>query len=339
MISRSKITLVLVTGSTALAACGGTTGQPAVIVMDASVDVSVPDASANDVFDTGAFDVTLLYADAARLSGYEASSPSSSDSSVAVNEGDSGSGGDGAPGDNGEADVQVEAAPPVWDTWPTCACDTLDDLANTVVDDSGTCSTATYTQNASCDYGIRYEGPACDTQAGYTEFPPCCGFRDAGFPGANAVDPTHDKFFLCGQLFTCIFGPDAGFYAPLAAGHYGTDNIYYPYCGDRPDGAVGVGGTWCFQDNQAQGGCKPQIEAAFETTDPKTIQAGWGKAIPVNQVGSVGGVVTALFYCVWQAKDLTSTKGLAACFEPPIDAGDDGGDGGGDDGGDATTDP
>jgi hypothetical protein len=47
--------------------CGSTTGQPANTSIDASVDATPPDAAVSDDADTGAFDVTIFYADPSRL--------------------------------------------------------------------------------------------------------------------------------------------------------------------------------------------------------------------------------------------------------------------------------
>lgn len=94
-------------------------------------------------------------------------------------------------------------------------------------------------------------------------------------------------------------------------------------------------------NGNANGPCKAQYEAAFETTNPQTIFLSADK-IAISSVGSEGAVVTSLLQC------LSFNEGLAPvseCFAP--DSGDTPGVGddsgavhaGGDDAGDDANSP
>jgi hypothetical protein len=312
----------------ALVGCGGTSGQPAVSAADSGVDATVVlDAGNQDEPDTGDFDVTIAYADPGRLpdtgagsvpnptTGLDAEVDATLDATLGAS----------------DAQMEAEAAPPppVWASWPACACD--DPSNGAVLDDSGACANVVYSGHSACEAEIK---SACDGHSGVAYFPPCCAFRDAGTSGSNAPLPNTDKFALCAALYVCIFGPNQKFVTtddlwytssrsqPDAA-YYGVSAALAPYCGLNP--ADAGGGNWCLVQGAAHGPCKQEYENAFETTDPQTISTSLDKT-GLGNVGSEGAVVTALLECA-----VRDQPPVEECFFPdsgdvpgPTDAGDGG---------------
>ena len=270
-----------------LSACGGTNGREDLpnggdlssanedATVDGQAESSVPLDSGSDAVPDGAieaapdgaldatlgddsgdagFDVDIMYADAARLPHFEG----------------------GAIADSGT----VEAAPPPWANWPTCACDQLaSNGQDIVVDEAGTCPSFVWTRSATCDSCLRNAG--CDTPPPPTwVFPPCCDVREAG---AATTGPGQGipKYDLCAALTYCAY------HKYVASPNSSVVEIY---CGDASlstDCPAGKG----------NGVCRAEVESAFETQDPHTILLNFTSKAQ-GQLGSEGVEVASVLGCV-----------------------------------------
>jgi hypothetical protein len=217
-----------------VAGCGGTTGRPdmastgtdggttpaTATEMDGAtepgMDATVGEASTGPV----EFDATIMYADAARLPHFDF---------------------DASP-DGGEA------APPGWESWPPCACDSVqvDPAAGFPVDVSptaGACSPQeiVWTQRPACDRCYQYVA-----YEGNPPFPPCCSLRDGGTAVAGPM-MGQPLFNLCGGLYSCFLNSGC-WYPP---GDY-----LACICGDAGQDDCNAG--------KGNGVCEKQFEAAFQ---------------------------------------------------------------------------
>jgi hypothetical protein len=288
--------LVLPLAWSTFAACGGTTGRdgiagnPALFEAgaDAALDAVSSDATVEDAsaLDAGAeYDVTIQYADAARLPHFDGSGMALPDA------------GDGA------TEAQAPGA-----NWPACACDSVDPISQAdIPSDSGTCPTFVWTRNRSCDNCARMDG--CGPSQ-YT-FPPCCDLgRDptvASNLSQNPPRPGVLRFELCADLYDCVtrnFHPDTN---TLPAQDFSVQ-IHTVYCGN-------VTQQDCLSKGP-NGPCKDKVEAAFESQDVSKILAN----LTVNSstaksagLAPEGPEVFATVYCI-QSQGFTSLTDPANCY-------------------------
>jgi hypothetical protein len=203
--------------ATLFAACGGTTGHegltaggPAAADQDATtapIDAGIVDATV---------DVTIMYADAARLWGYEdAYLPEAAVSSEASAGGEAG-------------------APPLETLWPVCGCDSQDGpdqgRGTLLLSDGGMPDTTSgfcarpeddpdaaysWTGNPACDECLIGAGQVVGVQVGPSQnipiriFPPCCSLTartiDAGANPLPSPAPTGESDWqACARLWTCM---------------------------------------------------------------------------------------------------------------------------------------
>jgi hypothetical protein len=286
--------LLAAAGVATLAACGGSTGREGLPisfadatsetgasapVMDGALDPldsTVADAGQPATGDTATnptFDATVEYADAARLPDV------------------------GAPTEAATA-MEAGGPPPVWTTWPACACEQVDltkfnpqstlvDSGAIVMDNAAACHTQIWTHSADCDNCLRNNGFADSTNVfglGVELFPPCCDLaRDGGLPSAGPAKGTGEtQFQLCAELLECLLSLSS----PVS-----TD----AYCG------AGVSSAAC-GSGMAQGPCKAQIEAAEETTAGQEILNDWAQSgTTQGKVGSEGQEAVVLYKSALQS--------------------------------------
>ena len=300
----------------ALGACGGTTGKedlpdvgsPYSVDQDATVDAEASDAS-DGGFDQGTpdsgldatlgaldgdgdstFDVTIQYADAARLPDV-----------VAVAE------------SGGGMDSAAETGP-VGPTWPACGCDYVptDITLCPVTDDAASCASSQFvwTRSARCDQCARYNCEISNEIGNTTPpLPPCCDIPRTGNIATSGPKTGTSRYDLCVDYFSCIVRSCSG-------GQCTQSSAVSVLCGDA--------GTTDCEMGKTNGPCANEAFAAFEQnpTDPSAITFMINHFTDVTlagKVGAAGGEVGGLYACMVQP--VTNAGCYELCFS--ADAGDD----------------
>jgi hypothetical protein len=214
---------------------------------DATLDAAAATSEAGD--DSGAFDATILYADAARLP------------DVFVVE--------SGPVDSGPV------VPPPWASWPVCQTDTQVPYDCPLTDDAAGCPTRVWWKNEKCDECIR-AAIASDHASGstYGTYPPCSDLHGAGpAMSPSAPDPKSSQFDLCAGLFTCVLDQctDMTTCAKAVAIFCGTEST-----------------ADCEGEAGPAGPCVKQVQAAYESVDPTFIVNHFETDPIPGQVGSEG---------------------------------------------------
>jgi hypothetical protein len=221
----------------------------------ASTDTDATDASVGDAAAPmdATLDVTLAYADAARLWGYE---DASYDSATATTE---------AGGPTGPTLDQI---------WPLCGCDDTNSPESTYEFDGGValigaCASVetdpdasfAWTGSTTCDDDLRYDhiGSLVQSGKGIGDFPPCCALYprtvDAGATPLQPPAPANTSAWLaCAALWTCMV--NNGLYSISGRAGYDDNPIGAFFCGSDTHTCANGGG--------AHGPCANETFAAFE---------------------------------------------------------------------------
>jgi hypothetical protein len=268
----------------AVVACGGTNGREGlpnqgnppptdqdgtVVGKDGSQDALSGDAAGNDAtVETGAdgsFDVTIQYADAARLP------------EVGL-------------GESGGSDASAEAGVVI--NLPTCACDYIP--ANIalcpVPDDGGSCPTHVWTASERCDQCVRY---LCEAPGSLFSFPPCCDI-DRNAKASTGPGKGTPLFALCADVYSCAMQACSQGQCGTTSTSGTTPHLSGIFCGQ------GVITDDCENTTDPskgpKGPCRQQIESAFQGLAPNEILLQLTSTVQAKPF-SPGSEVLALVQC------------------------------------------